>query len=102
MEPLSALDDDELASLVDLVRFTLHSVVKDPPFSRIDLISCRNLMIYLRPEAQAKIEAHLESHCRKVCCCARRASLTEPSCGQASARGGFPLPGHPPASFARQ
>jgi two-component system CheB/CheR fusion protein len=27
----------------------------DPPFSRIDLVSCRNLLIYLRPEAQAKV-----------------------------------------------
>jgi two-component system CheB/CheR fusion protein len=29
-------------------------LLTDPPFSRIDLISCRNLMIYLGPEAQAK------------------------------------------------
>ncbi|MFW1447762.1 CheR family methyltransferase, partial [Vibrio parahaemolyticus] len=29
----------------------------DPPFSRLDLISCRNLLIYLGPEAQAKIIA---------------------------------------------
>ena len=32
-------------------------MLTDAPFSRLDLISCRNLLIYLRPEAQAKIIA---------------------------------------------
>jgi len=36
------------------VVFTVQDVLVDPPFSRLDLISCRNLLIYLRPEAQAK------------------------------------------------
>ncbi len=36
------------------VVFTVQDVLKDPPFSRLDLISCRNLLIYLRPEAQLK------------------------------------------------
>jgi len=36
------------------VVFTVHDVLADPPFSRVDLVSCRNLLIYLRPEAQAK------------------------------------------------
>ena len=30
----------------DLCMFSAHSIVRDPPFSRIDLISCRNLLIY--------------------------------------------------------
>ncbi|MEO6781202.1 MAG: response regulator [Bradyrhizobium sp.] len=30
-------------------------MLADPPFSRLDLVSCRNLLIYLRPEAQAKV-----------------------------------------------
>jgi two-component system CheB/CheR fusion protein len=38
-----------------LVTFSVHDVLTDPPFSRIDLISCRNLLIYLRPDAQAKV-----------------------------------------------
>ena len=38
-----------------LVVFTVQDVLADPPFSRIDLVSCRNLLIYLRPEAQAKV-----------------------------------------------
>lgn len=36
------------------VVFTVQDVLSDPPFSRLDLISCRNLLIYLRPEAQLK------------------------------------------------
>src|SRR6185312_15656438 len=27
--------------------FSTHSVIKDPPFSKLDLISCRNLLIYM-------------------------------------------------------
>ena len=37
------------------VVFTVQDVLADPPFSRLDLISCRNLLIYLQPEAQAKV-----------------------------------------------
>jgi len=37
------------------VIFTPHDVLTDPPFSRLDMVSCRNLLIYLRPEAQAKV-----------------------------------------------
>ncbi|HEU5019303.1 MAG TPA: CheR family methyltransferase [Pseudolabrys sp.] len=36
----------------DLVLFANHDVLKDPPFSRIDLIACRNLMIYLDRDLQ--------------------------------------------------
>ena len=31
----------------DLLIFSEHDVIKDPPFSKLDLISCRNLLIYL-------------------------------------------------------
>jgi len=37
------------------VVFTVQDVLGDPPFSRIDLVSCRNLLIYLSIEAQAKV-----------------------------------------------
>ena len=37
------------------VVFTVQDVLSDPPFSRVDLVSCRNLLIYLNPEAQAKV-----------------------------------------------
>lgn len=39
------------------VVFTVQDVLADPPFSRLDLVSCRNLLIYLGPEAQAKVIA---------------------------------------------
>jgi len=39
----------------DLVVFAPHNLTKDPPFYRIDLISCRNLLIYLQPAVQKKI-----------------------------------------------
>jgi two-component system CheB/CheR fusion protein len=38
--------------LRDLVLFATHSLLKDPPFSRLDLILCRNLLIYLDRELQ--------------------------------------------------
>lgn len=38
--------------LRDVVLFTHHSVLRDAPFSRLDLIACRNLLIYLEREVQ--------------------------------------------------
>jgi two-component system CheB/CheR fusion protein len=43
-----------LPELRGAVVFTVQDLLADPPFSRIDLVSCRNLLIYLRPEAQAR------------------------------------------------
>jgi len=37
------------------VVFTVQDVLADPPFSRLDLVSCRNLLIYLGSEAQARV-----------------------------------------------
>ncbi|MDO8318548.1 chemotaxis protein CheB [Rhodoferax sp.] len=39
----------------DLLVFSEQDVIKDPPFSKLDLISCRNLMIYLNAELQKKL-----------------------------------------------
>jgi len=39
----------------DLCIFSPHSVLRDPPFSRIDLVSCRNLLIYFGPDAQNQV-----------------------------------------------
>ena len=36
------------------VVFTVQDVLADPPFSRLDMVSCRNLLIYLGAEAQAR------------------------------------------------
>ena len=35
--------------------FTVQDVLADPPFSRLEMVSCRNLLIYLRPDAQARV-----------------------------------------------
>jgi two-component system, chemotaxis family, CheB/CheR fusion protein len=43
-----------LPDLRAAIVFTVQDVLADPPFSRLDLVSCRNLLIYLGPEAQAK------------------------------------------------
>ncbi len=42
-------------SLRASIVFTVQDVLADPPFSKLNMISCRNLMIYLKPEAQVKI-----------------------------------------------
>jgi two-component system CheB/CheR fusion protein len=39
----------------DMLVFSEQNVIKDPPFSRLDLISCRNLLIYMSSDLQKKI-----------------------------------------------
>ena len=39
----------------DLLLFANHSVLKDPPFTRLDLITCRNLLIYLERTLQQQL-----------------------------------------------
>ena len=39
----------------DLLVFSEHDLVKDPPFSKLDLLSCRNLLIYMNGELQKKL-----------------------------------------------
>ncbi len=41
-------------SLRDICIFAQHNILRDPPFSRMDLISCRNLLIYLDTAAQKR------------------------------------------------
>ena len=41
----------------EAVVFAVQNVISDPPFSKLDLVSCRNLLIYLEPEIQKKILA---------------------------------------------
>ncbi len=42
-------------SLRDMLVFSEQSVIKDPPFSKLDLISCRNLLIYMGADLQKKL-----------------------------------------------
>jgi two-component system CheB/CheR fusion protein len=39
----------------EMLVFAPQSIIKDPPFTKVDLISCRNLLIYLNAELQKKI-----------------------------------------------
>lgn len=39
----------------EMLVFAQQSVIKDPPFTKLDLISCRNLLIYFNPELQKKL-----------------------------------------------
>ncbi|MGH8217503.1 MAG: chemotaxis protein CheB [Steroidobacteraceae bacterium] len=41
-------------SLREQLVFAPHDVLRDPPFSRVDIVTCRNLLIYLEPEAQRR------------------------------------------------
>ncbi len=39
----------------EMVTFATQNVVKDPPFTKLDILICRNLLIYLTPEVQKKL-----------------------------------------------
>ncbi|MEQ1742086.1 MAG: CheR family methyltransferase, partial [Candidatus Nitrotoga sp.] len=39
----------------EMVVFATQNIIKDPPFTRLDLLSCRNVMIYLEPELQNRL-----------------------------------------------
>jgi chemotaxis methyl-accepting protein methylase len=41
----------------EMVVFAPHNVIMDPPFTRMDILSCRNLLIYLTPKLQKKLLA---------------------------------------------
>jgi len=42
-------------SLRDHILFASHNLLRDPPFSRLDMISCRNLLIYLNRDVQVRV-----------------------------------------------
>lgn len=44
-----------LRRIREMVIFAQQDITKDPPFSKIDLISCRNVLIYLQPVLQRKV-----------------------------------------------
>lgn len=52
-----AVDDDYVLtqSVRDVVRVSNHNLIKDPPFSRVDMIVCRNLLIYLNTSLQQRL-----------------------------------------------
>ncbi len=52
-----AHDDDYVLvqAIRDMVRISNHNLIKDPPFSRCDLVVCRNLLIYLNSNLQQRL-----------------------------------------------
>lgn len=42
-----------------MIVFSYHNIIKDPPFSRMDFISCRNMLIYIQPECQKEVQRKL-------------------------------------------
>lgn len=53
------------ANLRQTVVFAPHDVLSDAPFSRVDLVACRNLLIYLNSAAQARVLARFHFALRK-------------------------------------
>lgn len=45
------------AQLRDMIVFTVADLLTDPPFSKIDMVTCRNVLIYFGPEAQKRVIA---------------------------------------------
>ncbi|NVN95894.1 MAG: PAS domain-containing protein [Bacteroidetes bacterium] len=39
----------------EMIVFATHNVIKDPPFTKLDMLFCRNLLIYMEPELQKKL-----------------------------------------------
>ncbi|MFZ6052489.1 CheR family methyltransferase [Halocola ammonii] len=39
----------------EMIVFSIHNVIQDPPFSKIDLLSCRNFLIYLNSNVQQRL-----------------------------------------------
>jgi two-component system CheB/CheR fusion protein len=47
------------AEIREQIVFARQNILRDPPFTKVDLISCRNLLIYLRAQSQKKVMALL-------------------------------------------
>lgn len=43
------------SSIRDMVTFARHDMMRDPPFSRLDMVSCRNVLIYFKRAAQERL-----------------------------------------------
>lgn len=53
--PLNGMGYQVQAVLREAVSFAVHDLTRDPPFARMDVVSCRNVLIYLRPAAQERV-----------------------------------------------
>ncbi|GFO69304.1 hypothetical protein GMLC_28830 [Geomonas limicola] len=53
------------SDLRKLVVFAPHNLLSDPPFTKLSLVCCRNLLIYFQPEVQEKVISHFHFALRK-------------------------------------
>jgi two-component system CheB/CheR fusion protein len=44
-----------ISDIRERVVFAVHNVIEDPPFARLDFVSCRNMLIYLEPATQDRV-----------------------------------------------
>ncbi|MGE0314406.1 MAG: chemotaxis protein CheB [Lautropia sp.] len=54
-EPVDGKGYQVRRALRDVVSFAMHDLTKDPPFSRMNLVSCRNVLIYLTTKSQRHV-----------------------------------------------
>ncbi len=55
--------------LREMCIFSQHNVIKDAPFSKLDLVSCRNLLIYLNASCRtASFRCFTSRYCPTVSC----------------------------------
>jgi two-component system CheB/CheR fusion protein len=95
-----------------MVLFAQHDVLKDSPFSRLDLVTCRNLLIYLTRERSSRCSTPSTSRCWPQACCSwarpsrwtrqaavhggwTRSTASTPA-AHAGPRTGLPMPQAPP------
>ena len=80
-----------------MVLFAHHNLIKDPPFSHLDLVSCRNLLIYLNRSAQQRVMEllHFALNPAATCSSDRRSRSTAPRPVRQRRQGGAPLPEPP-------
>jgi chemotaxis methyl-accepting protein methylase len=65
----------------EMVTFATQNVIMDPPFTKLDILICRNLLIYLTPELQKKLLPLFHYSLNPAASCfwaARRASTPPP------------------------
>lgn len=66
--------------------FAKHNLLEDPPFTRMNLVSCRNLLIYFRNDAQERVMRRLQYPSRPAVICSSARARASPASRRTSAR----------------
>ena len=89
----------------EMVVFAIQNVIKDPPFTKLDLLSCRNLMIYLEAGTAEPADSSISlMRSNRAGCCfcrLRRASAIIPNCSHRSTANGSSIVPPIPSLFSR-